>query len=81
VPGIRAALCADAATARGARQWNSANVLCLSLRSTSEAQAEEILDAWFATAYRPNPDDDACLDEVRLIEEEHRVAGAGAERK
>jgi ribose 5-phosphate isomerase B len=47
VPGIRAALCADAATARGARKWNDANVLALSLRTTSEALLEEILDAWF----------------------------------
>src|SRR2546421_8381922 len=47
VPGIRAALCADAETARGARKWNDANVLALSLRTTSEALLEEILDAWF----------------------------------
>ena len=48
VPGTRAALCADAETASGARKWNDANVLALSLRSTSEALLEEILDAWFA---------------------------------
>ena len=48
VPGIRAALCADAETARGARQWNDANVLALSLRSTSEARLAEILDGWFS---------------------------------
>ena len=48
VAGIRAALCADAQTADGARRWNDANVLALSLRSTSEAALEEILDAWFA---------------------------------
>ena len=48
VPGIRAALCADAATADGARRWNDANVLALSLRTTSPAVLEEILDAWFA---------------------------------
>jgi ribose 5-phosphate isomerase B len=46
VPGARAALCADAETARGARRWNDANVLALSLRTTSEAVLEEILDAW-----------------------------------
>ena len=49
VPGIRAALCGDAETARGARRWNDANVLCLSLRATSEVVAKEILDAWFET--------------------------------
>jgi ribose 5-phosphate isomerase B len=46
--GVRAALCADAPTAAGARRWNDANVLALSLRSTAEAELGEILDAWFA---------------------------------
>src|SRR5438094_8194396 len=49
VPGVRAALCVDAETARGARRWNDANVVALSLRLTSEAVAEEILDAFLAT--------------------------------
>ena len=48
VEGIRAALCGDAATAEGARRWNDANCLALSLRATSEAELAEILDAWFA---------------------------------
>jgi ribose 5-phosphate isomerase B len=48
VAGIRAALCADAATADGARRWNDANVLALSLRTTSAAVLDEILDAWFS---------------------------------
>jgi ribose 5-phosphate isomerase B len=48
VPGIRAALAFDAETAEGARRWNDANVLALSLRATSEAVLNEILDAWFA---------------------------------
>ncbi|WP_133913219.1 RpiB/LacA/LacB family sugar-phosphate isomerase [Streptomyces sp. NBC_00582] len=47
VPGVRAALCADAYTADGARRWNDANVLALSLRVTSEPLLKEILDAWF----------------------------------
>ena len=55
VPGVRAALCGDAETARGARRWNDANVLALSLRTTSEALLEEILDAWFDG----EPSDDA----------------------
>lgn len=46
VPGARAALCGDAETARGARRWNDANVLALSLRATSEAVLDEIVDAW-----------------------------------
>jgi ribose 5-phosphate isomerase B len=47
VAGVRAALCGDAQTAEGARRWNDANVLALSLRLTSRAALEEILDAWF----------------------------------
>lgn len=68
VPGIRAALCADAETARGARLWNNANVLCLSLRKTSEVIAREILESWFDTSYQPNPEDDQCLSQVEAIE-------------
>jgi RpiB/LacA/LacB family sugar-phosphate isomerase len=52
VPGIRAALCADAETARGAKWWNDANVLVMSLRATSPEVAKEILDAWFAEKVR-----------------------------
>ncbi|GHB27701.1 ribose 5-phosphate isomerase B [Streptomyces viridiviolaceus] len=48
VPGVRAALCTDAYTADGARRWNDANVLALSLRLTSQPLLGEILDAWFA---------------------------------
>ncbi len=66
VKGIRAALCDDAETARGARLWNNANVLCMSMRRTSEVVAKEILDMWFATSYQPNDTDDACL---RMIDE------------
>src|SRR4051812_43402303 len=55
VDGVRAALCNDAATADGARKWNDANALALSLRTTSPALLAEILDAWFAAA----PSDDA----------------------
>lgn len=59
VPGIRAALCGDAATAEGARRWNDANVLALSLRTTSEAELGEILDAWFAAEPSTDADDAA----------------------
>lgn len=69
VPGIRAALCADAETARGARLWNDANVLCISLRATSLAVAQEVLKAWLETRYQPNPEDDDCLKLVRDIED------------
>lgn len=49
VPGVRAAYCTDAETARRSRQWAGANVLALSLRLTSEIVMEEILDAWLST--------------------------------
>jgi ribose 5-phosphate isomerase B len=57
VPGVRAALCGDAFTASGARRWNDANVLALSLRATSEAELEEILDAWFGGGASEDPTD------------------------
>jgi ribose 5-phosphate isomerase B len=57
VGGVRAALCADAETARGARKWNDANVLALSLRTTSEALLGEILDAWFEGEPSGDPED------------------------
>jgi RpiB/LacA/LacB family sugar-phosphate isomerase len=64
VNGIRAALCGDAETARGARTWNDANVLALSLRTTSEPLLEEILDGWFATAASDDPTDRANIEHV-----------------
>jgi ribose 5-phosphate isomerase B len=53
VRGARAALCTDAATAAGARRWNDANVLVMSLRLATPEVAREMLDAWFATAADP----------------------------
>ena len=50
VPEVRAALCWDAETAKGARKWDDANVLAMSLRSTSTAVAKEILDSWFSSS-------------------------------
>ena len=67
VPGIRAALCGDATTAEGARRWNDANVLALSLRATSEAELQEILDAWFAAAPSTEPDDVANVEHLTEI--------------
>jgi ribose 5-phosphate isomerase B len=57
VEGIRAALCADAETARGARQWNDANVLALSIRLTTEPVAAEILDAFLSADADPSEAD------------------------
>ena len=66
VAGARAALCADAETARGARRWNDANVLALSLRTTSPALLEEILDGWFEAGPSDEADDQA---NIRHLEE------------
>jgi ribose 5-phosphate isomerase B len=68
VPGIRAALCVDAQTADGARRWNDANVLALSLRLTSGAELEEILDAWFAGRSSPEPGDVENVSHLAEIE-------------
>jgi ribose 5-phosphate isomerase B len=68
VAGIRAALCGDAQTAAGARRWNDANVLALSLRATSEAQLAEILDAWFAAT--PSGEDSDARNVAHLGEME-----------
>jgi ribose 5-phosphate isomerase B len=59
VAGVRAALCVDAATADGARTWNDANVLALSLRLTSAQVLTEILDAWFDGEPSADPEDAA----------------------
>ncbi len=66
VTGIRAALCHDAETAKGARTWNHANVLALSLRTTSIPLAREILEAWFDTEYSG---DDWNLKQMERIQE------------
>ena len=62
VPGVRAALCTDRGTAEGARRWNDANVLAFGLRLTTEAVAEELLDAFLATD--ADPDERATIDAV-----------------
>jgi ribose 5-phosphate isomerase B len=66
VAGIRAALCGDAETAAGARKWNDANVLALSLRGTSNALLGEILDAWFSAG--PS-EDSSDVENVRHLDE------------
>jgi ribose 5-phosphate isomerase B len=68
VHGVRAALCADGETARGARTWNDANVLALSLRTTSEALLGEILDAWFGGEPSPASGDVANIRHVDEID-------------
>ncbi len=62
ITGVRAALCGDAFTAAGARRWNDANALGISLRKTSESEMKEMLDAWFATV-----DDASQADNIRHV--------------
>lgn len=70
VPGIRAALCGDAQTAKGARWWNDANVLVMSLRAISPEVAQEILDAWFSESVRE--DEKPTIEHLEQIEARHR---------
>ncbi|MBI1885412.1 MAG: RpiB/LacA/LacB family sugar-phosphate isomerase [Chloroflexi bacterium] len=74
VPGVRAALCSDAETARGARAWNQANVLCLSLRATSEVVAREILDAWFSAESDPSEEENVA--KVKALDDVYRTGAA-----
>lgn len=70
VPGIRAALCGDAQTAKGARWWNDANVLVMSLRAISTEVAKEILDAWYTEQVRD--DEKSTIAHLEEIEARHR---------
>jgi RpiB/LacA/LacB family sugar-phosphate isomerase len=65
VPGVRAALCTDEATAVGARKWNDANVLAMGLRLTSPTLADEMIDAFLTT----EPDEDEAGNYSRLDRE------------
>ena len=81
VPGIRAALAHDAETARGARVWNHANVLTLSLRATPIPIMHEILDAWFNTPVSEGEAQSAWnreqIDRIRQLEEKYRHGDGG----
>ena len=68
VTGVRAALCLDAQTADGARKWNDANALAISLRATSEAELGEILDAWFGGEASSEAGDAANVEHISEIE-------------
>ncbi len=68
VPGVRAALAWDPWIAKGAREWNDANVLVMSLKRTDAARAEEILDAWLAVE-DPDPDELANIEALKQLDE------------
>ena len=69
IKGVRAALCRDSATAKGARTWNHANVLALSLQSTDDTTLKEILDVWFATPYSSDKWNLQQIDRIRKLEQ------------
>lgn len=64
VGGVRAALCGDAVTAQGARRWNDANVLALSMRVTTPAVGLEILDTFLRTKATADPAERAEIDKL-----------------
>lgn len=51
VPGVRAALCYDKASARNSREHNDSNVLTLGARLLTQTQAEDVLRTWIATPF------------------------------
>ena len=69
VPGVRAALAWDPWIAEGARKWNDANVLVMSLKRTEPEQARAIVDAWLSVE-APDPDEAANI--ARLGELDRR---------
>ena len=60
-------LATSSGSSLGARKWNDANVLALSLRATSEAELAEILDAWFEAGPSDAPDDVANVEHLADI--------------
>lgn len=68
VPGVRAALAWDPWIAKGAREWNDANVLVMSLKKSDPRQAEAILDAWLSVE-RPDPDERANIEALGELDE------------
>jgi ribose 5-phosphate isomerase B len=70
VPGVRAALAWDPWIAEGARRWNDANVLVMSLKRTSPETAKEIIDAWLGV---DEPDPDEAENIARLAELDGRA--------
>ena len=63
VPGVRAALAWDPWIAKGARLWNDANVLAMSLKRLAPDVAVEVLQA-FLTTTAPDPDEAANIAEL-----------------
>jgi RpiB/LacA/LacB family sugar-phosphate isomerase len=73
VPGVRAALVWNPWIAEGARRWNDANVLVMSLKQTTPEQARDILDAWLAVD-EPDPDEAANIGRLAELDRARRDA-------
>jgi ribose 5-phosphate isomerase B len=71
VPGARAALCYDRATARNSREHNDANIIALGARLIAAEAAREILAAWLATSFAGGRHEKR-VDKIRAIEKRHR---------
>lgn len=71
VPGVRAAVCNDPGTARGARLWNDANVLVMSGRLVTDILSREILDAWLSVS-EPDPTELANIQKLKEIDLRYR---------
>jgi ribose 5-phosphate isomerase B len=71
VPGIRAALCYDKASARNGREHNDANVLTLGARLLTQTQAEEVLRTWLDTQFAGGRHQ-ARVDKIMQIERHYR---------
>jgi ribose 5-phosphate isomerase B len=67
VPGIRAALCYDKASARNSREHNHANVLTLGGRMLTQSQAEDVVRTWLGTPYGGGRHQ-ARIDKITAIE-------------
>ena len=72
LPGVRAALCNDPETARGARLWNDANILAMSGRLVTEILAREIIDAWLSIK-QPDPSEQENIAKLKEIDEKYRL--------
>ena len=69
VRGVRAALCHDKETAAGARKWNDANILAISLRTCSEHIALEMIEAFLNTNPEPDKENQVCLDYLKSLDQ------------
>jgi len=72
VPGVRAALAWEPWIAEGARKWNDANVLVMSLKRTEPGRAKEIVDAWLDVE-EPDPDEAANIARLAELERQHEA--------